>query len=233
MAIGMRMYGAPRRPAREWIEAFRDVPVANIADNMNRLYCVDTAIKPMNRGRLLGCAYTVKAPAGDNLMIHKALHSAAPGDILVVDGGGYSGRALIGGIMLNQSATRGLGGWLIDGVVRDRDEVEASDMPLYARGYQPNGPYKNGPGEINVPVCVGGQVVLPGDIIVGDADGVVIIHPWDAVELARKARAQKEREANVLVDVHNGILDTEWIERFCADKQLEIIRERFDLEEWE
>ena len=223
MAVGFRAYRSITRPDPRLIEAFRGIPVPNIADHMNRLYCVDTANKPMNKGRLLGCAYTVKTAPGDNLMIHKAMHMAQPGDILVVDGDGYMERALMGGIMANQSISLGLGGWLIDGVIRDKDEIEELNIPLYARGYNPRGPYKNGPGEINVPVCIGGQVVLPGDIIVGDADGVVVIRPEDASLLAKERRAHQLGEEKTLENVRKGVLDTEWIEKSCREKQLEII----------
>lgn len=222
MSIGFRAYRSIVRPERKLIEAFSGIPVPNIADHMNRLYCIDTAIKPMNKGKLLGCAYTVKTAPGDNLMIHKAMHMAMPGDILVVDGGGYMERALIGGIMANQSVVLKLGGWLIDGVVRDREEIESLNIPLYGRGYNPRGPYKNGPGEINVPVCIGGQVVMPGDIIVGDADGVVIVRPQDAEKLAVDALNHMYDEAKTLADIHNGIIDTAWIEKSCKDRNLEI-----------
>ncbi len=223
MSIGFRAYSKIKRPEKALIESFRDIPVANIADNMNRLYCMDTAIKPMNGLALLGCAFTVKTVPGDNLMIHKAMHMASPGDILVVDGGGYMQRALIGEIMVNQSIALGLGGWILDGVIRDGEDISQLQIPVYARGLNPAGPYKNGPGEINVPVCIGGQVVCPGDIIAGDADGLVVIRPSDAQELATLAKAQHEREEKTINDIRNGIIDTAWIEKSTSQKNLEII----------
>lgn len=223
MAIGFRAYRGVKRPARALIEQFAGLPVANIADNMNRLYCVSAAIKSINGIPLLGCAFTVKTAPGDNLMIHKAMHMAQPGDILAVDGGGYLERALIGGIMVNQSITLKLGGWVLDGAVRDGADMRSLPIPVYARGTVPSGPYKNGPGEINVPVCIGGQAVLPGDILVGDADGIVVIHPEDAPALARAARAQFLREERTVRDVRSGIIDTGWIEQSCTAKNLEIL----------
>lgn len=223
MAIGFRAYCCIKRPERALIDQFAGLPVANIADNMNRLYCVDTAIKPVNAIPLLGCAFTVKTAPGDNLMIHKAMHMAQPGDILVIDGGGYLERALIGGIMVNQSVTLKLGGWVLDGAVRDSCDMQSLPVPVYARGVTPSGPYKNGPGEINVPVCIGGQVVLPGDILVGDADGIVVIHPEDAPALAQAAQAQFLREEQTVRDVRNGRIDTGWIEQACTAKNLEIL----------
>lgn len=223
MGIGFRAYRGITRPDRALIERFAGLPVANIADNMNRLYCVDAAIKSINGVPLLGCAFTVKTAPGDNLMIHKAMHMARPGDILVVDGGGYMERALIGEIMVTQSAVLGLGGWVLDGMIRDGDDIRGKSVPVYARGVIPRGPYKNGPGEINVPVCIGGQVVLPGDILVGDGDGIVVIRPEDAPALAQAAREQFQREQKTLEDVGNGIIDTGWIEESCAAKHLEIL----------
>jgi len=222
MSIGFRAYFEIPRPDTTIILSFAGLPVANIADNMNRMYCVDSAIRSLNGLPLLGPAYTVKVCPGDNLVIHKALHRAKPGDILVIDGGGYTERSLIGEIVVRQSIAIGLGGWLIDGMVRDIEEIARLPMPVYARGVSPCGPYKNGPGEIGVPVCIGGQVVMPGDIIVGDQDGVVVVRSADAVELAELARRQNEREKKVLKDIANGIMDTGWIERFCEEKGLEV-----------
>lgn len=223
MAIGFRVCHSIKRPEESLIRLFEGLPVANIADNMNRLYCVDAAIKSLNGLPLLGCAFTVKTAPGDNLMIHKAMHLARPGDIMVVDGGGYPNRALIGGIMAAQSVSLHLGGWVLDGAVRDRADMRAQPIPVYARSVIPSGPYKNGPGEINVPVCIGGQVVLPGDILVGDEDGIVVIRPEDAPTLAEAARAQFLRERKTFQDIQAGIIDTAWIEEACAAKNLEIL----------
>lgn len=202
--VGFREYLNIARPAKELIEMFRDIPAANIDDNMNRMYSISMDIVPFNKAPLLGSAFTVKVPAGDNLMVHRALDIAEPGDIIVVDAGGCSERAICGEIMVKYAIKRGLGGFVINGCIRDADELAALDFPVYARGVNPNGPYKNGPGEINVAICVGGMVVMPGDILVGDGDGIVIIRQSDALEVVKKAKAQNEKEIRDIAAINRG-----------------------------
>lgn len=218
--LGFRILPDFERPDQELIELFRDLPVANIDDNMGRIACMDTAIKPFNKAKLLGCAFTVKVPQGDNLMFHKALDLAKPGDIIVVAGFGNMERSLCGEIMMHYAMARGLKGFVIDGVIRDSDTTAKLDFPVYARGVNPNGPYKNGPGEINVPVAVGGQVVFPGDILVGDDDGIVVIRPQDAVELAEKVRKTKATEEKALSDIMAW--GRAWVDKALQDKGCEI-----------
>jgi len=191
--IGFRIFTAIERPPRELIMRFAGIPVANLADNMGRIPCVDTAIRPFSDAPLLGPAFTVKAPQGDNLMFHKAIDMAAPGDIIVVDGEGDTARALCGEIMYTYAKSRGVAGFVVDGAIRDVYALKGMDFPVYARAVQPNGPYKNGPGEIGVPVCIGGRVIQPGDILLGDSDGLVIISPRDAEDILKKGRAHNER----------------------------------------
>lgn len=147
---------------------------------MNRLAAVDQSIRPFNKTKLLGPAFTIRVPEGDNLMLHKTMDLAEPGDIIVIDAGGATQRAILGELMLTYCKIRGIGGILLDGCIRDAEAIAEMDIAVYAKGVTPNGPYKNGPGEINVPVVIGGKVVNPGDIIVGDADGIIIIKPEDA-----------------------------------------------------
>ena len=151
-------------------------------------------IIPFNDKPLLGPAFTVKVPAGDNLMLHRALDLAKPGDIIVVDGEGYGHRSLMGEMMLDYAVRRGIAGFVIDGMVRDGGALKDAPIPFYAVGTTPQGPYKNGPGEINVPIACGGQVVFPGDILAGDEDGIVVIRPEWAEELAELAVEKHEKE---------------------------------------
>lgn len=130
-----------------------------------------------------------------------ALDYAKPGDIIVIDGAGYTDRALVGGMMLAYAEMRHLGGFVVNGAVRDMDDIRASSLPVFAKAVTPLGPYREGPGEINVPVVCGGQVVMPGDILVGDADGVVVIPRKDACELleaARKNLAGEQEEIHLM-----------------------------------
>lgn len=197
MNIGKRIFSEVKRPDRSTVELFRDIPSSNINDEMNRMYCMHEYIRLLNPNRalqLLGTAITVKAPIGDNLMFHQALDMAQPGDIIVVDGGSGTNRSLAGEIMLRFACQKGLAGIVVDGSLRDLDGIEDLTMPIYAKGITPQGPFKNGPGEINVPIAAGGQVVFPGDILVGDKDGIVVIRAQDAKEVAEEARVKKNKE---------------------------------------
>lgn len=196
--IGFRIFQDFPRPDPALVEKFRGIPSSNIGDILNRLSCMRPNIVPFNDKPLLGVAFTVKAPAGDNLMLHQALDLARPGDIIVVDGEGEGTRALMGELMLDYAAKRGIGGFVIDGMVRDGNALRNSPIPIYAIGLTPQGPYKAGPGEINVPIACGGQVVFPGDILVGDEDGIVVIHQEFAEELAEEAISKHEKEVREL-----------------------------------
>ena len=202
MSIGNRSYEKFTRAPKELYELFRDIPVANIADNMGRISCVDQGIKPMsNACRILGTAFTVKEPAGDNLMFHKALDMLQEGDVLIIDGNGCMERSQCGEIMSTYAYKKGCAGIVVDGVIRDLEGIRKLPIPVYARGVQANGPLKNGLGEIGVPVPIGGIVIYPGDIIVSDADGLLAIRPYEAEELAKKARATFEGETKLLEQI--------------------------------
>ena len=211
---------------RDWeiIEKFRELPVANIDDCMNRIAAVDQSIKPFNKAKLLGPAFTVKCPEGDNLMFHKALDMAKPGDILVIAGRGSMDRSLCGEIMVRYAMMKKLGGFLIDGCIRDAEAMADIDFPVYAKGVTPNGPYKNGPGEINVPVPFAGQIINPGDIIVGDPDGVIIINPEEALALIEKTKKLVENELRTFEAISSGKgLDRSWIDKALTEKNCEYI----------
>jgi len=197
VTIGNRIFTQVERPDRKIVEMFRGLPSSNINDEMNRLYCMHDYMRllnPENSVQLLGTAITVKAPMGDNLFIHEALDMAQPGDIIVVDGESGCNRSLAGEIMIRFAQEKGLAGIVADGCLRDWDGIESLTMPVYAKGITPQGPWKNGPGEINVPIACGGQVVFPGDILVGDLDGIVVIRRQDAEEVATVAQKKKAKE---------------------------------------
>ena len=205
--VGFRIYTKINRPDQQLIESFRGLAVAVIADEMNRLGCMNARIKPLNRVPLLGVAFTVKARAGDNLMLHRALDMALPGDVSVVDGQGELSNAIAGENMMMWAQRRKLAGVIIDGAMRDLDSLRSLEFSVFAAGIQPKGPYKNGPGEINVPICCGGVVIYPGDIIVGDEDGVVSIHPVDAPAVCKSAHARHQREGVTRQAIINGTYD--------------------------
>jgi regulator of RNase E activity RraA len=201
MTITTAMKTVPK-PAADLLAAFHDAPTSIISDNLDRLPGA-VGLKPFHRrGQLLGVAFTVKTRPGDNLAIHQALELVGPGDVIVVDGGGDESRALIGEIMLTIAQYRGAAGYVIDGAIRDA--IAQSDFPVFARAAIHRGPYKSGPGAINVPVAVGGTVIAPGDIVAGDGDGVVSFPQSVAAELLEKVKAQIAREAQTLVDIREG-----------------------------
>ena len=210
--VGFRIYTQINRPARELVESFSGIPVANLSDQMGRTACIGTALHPYNHIPLLGTALTVKVPPNDNLMFHKAIDMAEPGDIIVVDGEGSMTHSLCGEIMFTYAMSRGISGFIIDGCIRDVESLRRLDFPVYARGVQPKGPYKNGPGEINVPVSVDGRVIFPGDIVLGDSDGVVVIHRKDAEDLLIKGRGHNASEAAQFEDIKNGRLNRDWVD---------------------
>lgn len=198
MSYGNRIIRDFVRPDRALVEAFRGIPAANIGDNMNRVAAIADRIRPLNHVPMVGTAFTVRVPQGDNLMFHAALDLAKPGDVFVIDADNSRDRAIFGGIMATYCQLRGIAGIVCDGAIRDADELAALDMAVYATGATPNGPYKNGPGEINVPISIGGVVVRPGDILVGDSDGVVVIPVENAEEILAASKKTVEKEAATL-----------------------------------
>ena len=206
------------RPTSEQVNLFKNLPVANIDDCMNRIGAISPGINPMNKTPLLGIAFTVKVPEGDNLMFHKAMDMARPGDVIMIDAGGDTNRAILGELMISYCQSRNIAGVVVDGSVRDAEVLEEMNFPVYAKGITPNGPYKNGPGEINTPITIGGKVVCPGDIVVGDQDGIVIIKPEDAEELAAQTKKIMDKEAVIIEKIVNeGSYSRPWVEEKLAE----------------
>ncbi|MDQ2147500.1 RraA family protein [Alcaligenaceae bacterium C4P045] len=199
------------------LDQYRTVGAAQISDCMGRLYGV-VGLRPLHGGtsRIVGRALTVKARPGDNLMIHKAISLAQAGDVIVVDGGGDCNNALVGELMMMDARRRGVVGFVIDGAVRDADVFAANDFGCFARGVSHKGPYKDGPGEINVAVSVGGQVVQAGDVIVGDADGVVVIAAAHAEAVLALALKKERDEAVSKEKIRSGTYEKPWMDRALA-----------------
>lgn len=221
--VGFRIYTKIHRPDPQLVESFRGLPSANIADEMNRFFCVDARIKPLNQSPLLGVAFTVRTRTADNLLLHKAIAMAQPGDVIVVDAQGDVTNSITGEIMMTEACKKGIAGVVVDGAVRDSEALSEMAMPVYAAGITPKGPYKDGPGEINVPVSIGGVVVNPGDILVGDADGIVVIAPADAPELLGKAQAKFQKEQEIFRAIEAGTRDKTWIDRDLKARGCEVI----------
>ena len=212
MTIGFRVLNAQRKVAAEWVARYREVPVANVSDSMNRMTAGGSRLRPMHRqGVLAGPALTVKARPGDNLMLHYALDIAEPGDVIVVDAGGDLTNALIGEMMVAYAVKRGVAGIVINGAIRDAANIGAGDFPLFAAGISHRGPYKDGPGEINVPIAIDGMVIEPGDLIIGDDDGLLCV-PYDQVaEVYDRATAKHAAEEKQMRQIAEGTNDRSWV----------------------
>ncbi len=213
MTIGFRILNRTEVAPKALVEAFAKLPVANVSDSMSRMTAAGARIRPMHgSGGMAGVALTVKARPGDNLMLHKALDMAQPGDVIVVDAGGDTTNALFGEMMLAYAIKRGVAGLVFNGAIRDADAIRDINHPVFAAGVTHRGPYKDGPGEINVPVSIDGMVVHPGDIVIGDGDGVLCIGIAEAEEVLGKAQAKLDAETRQLQAIAEGTNDRSWVD---------------------
>lgn len=213
MTIGFRILARERRVDDATVAAFRSLPVANVSDVMNRLTAGGPALRPLHGGgALAGAALTVKTRPGDNLMIHKALDIAEPGDVIVVDGGGDLTNALIGELMIAHAIQRGVAGLVLYGAVRDLAAIRQGAFPVFAAGVTHRGPYKDGPGEINVPIAISGMVISPGDLILGDDDGLVCVPFADSETVRAAAEAKQKAETAQMAAILEGRNDRRWVD---------------------
>jgi len=216
--LGFRILPMPAPIQAATVDAFMSVVTPHISDNMHRLCGVIGLRRYHREKKLVGRAITVKVRSGDNLMIHKAIDLAEPGDVIVVDGGGDLTQALVGELMQLHAQLRGVAGFVIDGAVRDVAAFLAADFPCFARGNTHRGPFKEGPGEINVPVAIGGLVIEAGDLIVGDEDGLVAVPASRLDDVLQAARAQALREQQRKEAILAGKDRREWIDATLKDK---------------
>ena len=191
MKIGFRVNQPSRRAGTAFVERFRALPVANVSDSMARLQAAGPTLRPYYAGpTMAGPAFTVRTRPGDNLMVHAALDLAEPGDVIVVDAGGDLTNAIIGELMSAYAQMRRLAGIVVNGAIRDSAALCADAFPVFAAGVTHRGPYRDGPGELNVPISLGGMVIEPGDLVLGDADGLVSV-PFDALDAVCAATEAK------------------------------------------
>jgi RraA family protein len=214
VTIGFRILARQRKVDAETINNFRGLPVANVSDVMSRMTAGGASLRPYHGGGYMaGPALTVKTRPGDNLMVHKALLMAEPGDVIVVDAGGDLTSALVGELMLSHAMKLGVAGIVINGAVRDSAWIRAHSLPVFAAGVTHRGPYKDGPGEINVPVAIGGMVVEPGDLVIGDDDGLLCVPFAETKAVHEAATAKNEAEARTLANTQAGKLDPKnWVD---------------------
>jgi regulator of RNase E activity RraA len=213
--------GLVRNPSAPQVDAaiigqLRNIAVALLSDQLHRNRG-SVGLHPYHApSPMAGTAVTVKTRGGDNLAILRAYDYCRPGDVMVVDAGGDLANALVGGIMTFAAASLGLAGMVLDGAIRDVAEIRERTFPVYARGVIHRGPYKDGPGEINVPVTVGGMVVNPGDIVVGDQDGLLAFAPSMAHEIIEKALAQHAKEEATMQAIREGRWDRSFVDALEA-----------------
>lgn len=227
MSVGKRIYLQRMLPDRDIMMQFKTIPASNCADVMERNCAMHPRIRLMSSPSAqmsVGPALTVKARAGDNLLIHAALNLAQEGDILVVSNEGDDTRALVGEIMVAYAHyTKKVGGLVFDGPIRDIDEIGKMDFPVYATGTTPGGPYKEGPGEVNVPISCGNISVNPGDIILMDPDGVIAIPRQDAAEVLEDAKKFQSSDEKKLIAAKNGTSNRDWVEKQLCEKNYAFI----------
>jgi RraA family protein len=212
---GFRLRWDFERPDPDVVSGFGEFETPAISDLMNRLYTMRQQIRPMTHPglRILGPACTVKCYPGDNLMVHKGLDIAQPGDVLVVDASGSDMTAVLGDLVSTKARHRGIAGVVVDGLIRDLPAILAlGDFPVFARGVTPLGPLHRGPGEVNLPVSAGGVVVNPGDVIVGDLNGVVVVPRDIAPDLLERLRGRASTEASYVAAVARGEFSNTWVD---------------------
>lgn len=210
------IHPAPQPPDADLLQAFQDVPTSHISDNQRRLEGV-VGLRRFHRSRkLIGTAVTVKTRPGDNLLTYKALSMMSPGHVLVVDAGGVTSNAIVGDLLLEYALQRGCAGFVIDGAIRDSAAFVEADFPCYARDVNHRGPFKTGPGSLNVPVCIGGQVVEPGDFLIGDEDGIVVFPAAQALQLLEAARQHAKLEQAIRDEIRTGAVQQSWMDKMFA-----------------
>lgn len=205
---------APADIVRQAAE-FQPAILADVAGRRGAMHGRIKALRP--RMKLAGPAFTIEVRPGDNLMIHAAIAMARPGDVLVIDGKADQSAALMGTIMMTACQQLGIAGVVIDGAVRDSLEIDEMDYPVFSVGTNPNGPTKNIGGRIGHPVTVGGVTVLPGDFVIGDGDGVVVVEREKIEALLPLAAKKVKDEAARIAAIKTGDTAAKWLQSaLCA-----------------
>lgn len=206
MALGYRVFTEVKRPLRELVEKFAKIPTPDLVDCMQQAGMVDRHIRPiyLPMPRFAGPAVTVTLPTGSFNMKKMALEMTQPGDVLVIAGRGVTHHALLGGNIAYGLQRRGLAGLIVDGAVRDAQQMQANGFPVHAYGLAINSGPKTGPGEVNVPVAFGHCVIFPGDIVVADEEGIAVVPPAHAEEVLSRYEKLKEVHAAYMPVLERG-----------------------------
>jgi regulator of RNase E activity RraA len=204
--IGFRIRTGIPRVDSDLVAQFRSLASPNVADAMGRFHFMDPEVRQRSGLSLCGVAVTVDARPADNLMVHKAIEVAQPGDVVVVNTNGNRTSAVFGELMCRSAVGARLGGIVVDGAIRDVDGITSLGFPAFSRTVCAGGCDKDGPGEINVPIACGNTVVMPGDLVIGDADGVVVVPREDARAVLALVLALVEREKARIAEIDSGVL---------------------------
>ncbi|WP_309384638.1 hypothetical protein [Cerasicoccus frondis] len=223
----IRLYSGPgnrirrniqRPPESDYLQLLQFDPTT-VSDIMNRIYSVGPGFQCQtpNRCSILGPACTINCFPGDNLMVQKSLDIARPGDILVINAKGLLHNAMVGDMITTKAQQRGIRGIIVDGAIRDQEGIAKLGLPVFARGRTTAGPLHRGPGEINFPIALGGVVVNPGDIVYGNASGLVVI-PQDDLHAVLKQLLLSQIEVKAYEEkVRKGAFKSEWVDRVLED----------------
>ena len=212
------------RPSKKVLAAFAGVPTGFATDAMNGRGALDYRIKPIvpMKEVMVGVAMTCHCGPGDNLALFGALATAEPGDVLLAATDGFTETSVTGDLLLGMAKNRGLKGIVTDGVVRDVPGILAVGLPLYAIGVNPNSPARNGPGTVGHPIVIGGVSIAPGDIVIGDGDGIVIVPRADAEAVLKRLEDVKAAEAAMDAKVKGGLKVPEFIQKILdSDRVVE------------
>lgn len=224
MTVGFRIRTQWERTDRTYIDDFAQLPASVVSDVMSRHYAAGAQLRPMHKsGVLSGSALTVKTRPGDNLMIHKAIEMAQPGDVIVVDAGGDLTNSLMGELMLAHAIKRQVAGFVLNGAIRDAEAFLERNLPVYAAGITHRGPYRDGPGEIGFPVCFNSMTIEAGDLILGDFDGVVSVKKADLETVLAGARKKLASEIKQMEQTEDGSVDKSWIDKVLQEKGCQYI----------
>lgn len=206
--FGFRIGPDFERPKKEIIEKLKQYSTPPLSDGLNKFNTVDPEIKPVRRDiKIAGPAMTVRLRPADNLMLHKAISMAREGDVIVVDTCGCRNYSIMGDLMATTLVAKKIAGIVIDGGVRDIEELREKGYPVFARFVTPAVGDKSGPGEINYPICCGGVPVMPGDYVVGDQNGVVVVPPDQVEGIIENTDKKLAYEAQRIIDIQNGKYD--------------------------
>ncbi len=231
MTVGKRIFLKRNLPSVDIVKQFEGIPASNVADVMERSCAMHPRIHLVSKpssGTMVGPAFTVKGRAGDNLALHAALNYCQEADVIVVSNEEEDTRSLIGVIMMTWlKYQKKVAGIVLDGPIRDIDEIGEWDFPVYCTGTTPGGPYKEGPGEINVPISCGGISVYPGDIILADKDGVIVIPQRDAEDILEAAKKFQVGDQNKVRAAREGTSNRDWVEKSLTEKGFEIIDDKY------